>query len=207
MKLATLNRRSTKRVEVGIGQRPIHRAGRRSQPPLPCGTMFDYVNDGRMGLIVCGRELKISFTSVDQIESIYKTVERVGKKHKLKLKLVYCGTTINWPDPEQIDFPALVGIVTHETVEEEFRTLPKSALSPKKIPAGVWSALNATGLAFSETDATYLAVMGWAAASIQVGDGKPLCSVQVDYPSYRRIDGEAKIMGSSEQLTMSVWDY
>lgn len=157
-----------------------------------------------VGLIVVGRLVNSEFESADAIEDAADAVATVAAKYKLPISFIYCGTTINWPDDYEYT-ASMVGLVTHEHYgddEDEGAPVPASAFEKKEIPEEFWSELSeTTGMKFSGSNATYLAVAGWTWTDLSV-NGERVVGADSEGSGYTKIDGNDQVMNSSETLMM-----
>ncbi|HJK89976.1 MAG TPA: hypothetical protein RMG95_03500 [Polyangiaceae bacterium LLY-WYZ-15_(1-7)] len=154
-------------------------------------------------LIVIGRPVKTEFESVEQIEAAASAADELARKLKLPLGLVYCGTTINWPDDFEYT-PCLVGLVTHVYYgddEAEPGPLPAAAMAERTIPDEFWAAMKELGLELEGETGTYLAVAGWTWADISGPDGERIVGVSAEDDGYTRLDGNDAVM-KGEGLTI-----
>lgn len=156
------------------------------------------------GNIVIGRVVEGDFENVDEIEALANAVDELARKTKLPLGIVYCGTTINWPD--DFEYTAIIaGLVTHVhwgDEEAEAGPLPAAALTPQTVPAELWDLLKEKGKSAPGEDHIYLAITGWTWASIHGNDGERLAGTSGEDEGYVRIDTQDRIMGGKEPLTI-----
>jgi hypothetical protein len=86
--------------------------GARSPMSLCSASMSSRLNEmENEGLVVIGRVVGNEYDSPEPIEALAAAVDAWGEKLSLPLGLVYCGTTINWPDDVRYT-PIVIGLVT-----------------------------------------------------------------------------------------------
>lgn len=138
------------------------------------------------GLVVIGRVIEPeTFDSPEPIKALVATIEAEAAKHSLPLGLVYCGTTINWPD--DVEFTSIViGLVTFSGAGDDDVPLA-GEVGPKAmdvsrgdaIPESFWSALEEKhNVKLEGPTEVYLAVAGWTWASL--GDDEVCASADHD---------------------------
>lgn len=151
------------------------------------------------GLVVIGRTVANDWSSVDEIRKVAEAVDALAAKHSLPLGLIYCGTTINWPDDFEYT-PIMIGLITFSGFGDDDEPIagqvPPEAMDlgrASSIPEGFWRALEEEhGVELrGETD-VYLATAGWTWASLEQADGKRVCSVSTEDEGYRVIPEEAR---------------
>ena len=151
------------------------------------------------GLIVQGRTVGNEWDSPEPIKAVAAKVDDWGRKLSLPLGLVYCGTTINWPD--EVEFtPILIGLVTfsgHGDDDEPFAgEAGPEAMDISRgqaIPERFWNALEAEhGVQFGSELDVYLAVAGWTWTALESDDGERVCSVSSEDDGYVVIPPEAR---------------
>lgn len=140
------------------------------------------------GLIVVGRVVDNGWKEHEKIEAVAAAVDAWAAKLSLPLGLVYCGTTINWPNEDPSYSPILIGLVTFDgpgdddepiagTVEPSQMALAQA----EKIPAAFWSALEAEhGVTFSGEPNVYLAAAGWTWTRLESPDGEKVSTSTED---------------------------
>ena len=151
------------------------------------------------GLVVIGRVVGNEYDSPEPIEALAKAVDAWGEKLSLPLGLVYCGTTINWPDDVKYT-PIVIGLVTFsgfgdddEPVAGEVGPQAMDVGRAKEIPAEFWSSLREThGVTLPDTDEVYLAAAGWTWVSMESPEGDRVCSVSTEDDGYRAIPVELR---------------
>ena len=155
------------------------------------------------GLVVIGRVVGTEYDSPEPIEALAAVVDAWGEKLSLSLGLVYCGTTINWPDDVKYT-PIVIGLVTwsgfgdDEPVAGEVEPSEMDIARAKAIPEEFWRSLREQhGVTLSETDEVYLAAAGWTWVSMGSDEGERVCSVSTEDDGYCVIP-EAIRSGSRE---------
>ncbi len=137
------------------------------------------------GLIVIGRPLSNEWEDCEKVKAVAAAVDAWASKLSLPLGLIYCGTTINWP--EEVKYtPLIIGLVTFSGYGDDDEpvagVVPPSAMSASeasKIPAEFWADLEAThGVAFSDEPDVYLACAGWTWARMEGGGHKVSTSTE-----------------------------
>lgn len=146
------------------------------------------------GLVVIGRVVGNEYDSSAPIEALAAAVDAWGGKLSLPLGLVYCGTTINWPD--DVKYTSIViGLVTFsgfgdddEPVAGEVNPSAMDIARAKAIPEEFWRCLREEhGVTLSESDDVYLAAAGWTWVSMGSAEGERVCSVSTEDDGYRVI--------------------
>lgn len=131
------------------------------------------------GLIVVGRPVRNEWDDCEKIKAVASAVDVWGAKLALPLGLIYCSTTINWPD--EVGFtPMLIGLITFsgygDDDEPEAGVVEPAQMSAdhaRKIPAEFWADLEvAHGVTFSGEPEVYLACAGWTWARMEGGGHK-----------------------------------
>ncbi|MCA9660647.1 MAG: hypothetical protein KC486_20060, partial [Myxococcales bacterium] len=120
------------------------------------------------GLVVIGRPLRNEYDAPAPIEALAAAVDAWGRKLSLPLGVVYCGTTINWPDDVQYT-PIVIGLITFsgygdddEPVAGDVDARAMDLARAEAIPAEFWRALaDEHGVEVPEKDDVYLAAAGW----------------------------------------------
>lgn len=143
------------------------------------------------GLVVIGRVVGNEYDSPEPIEALAAAVDAWGEKLSLPLGLIYCGTTINWPDGVQYT-AMVIGLVTFsgygdddQPVVGEVGPQEMDVERAKSIPAEFWSSLRETHrVTLSETDEVYLAAAGWTWVSVGPADGHAVCTVSTEDDGY-----------------------
>lgn len=156
------------------------------------------------GVIVIGRVVKGDFESTDEIEELGAAVDALGRKLGKNLGIVYCGSTINWPDDFEYT-PIVAGIITHVhwgDEEAEPGPLPAAALTKEPVPGELWELIAEKGKKVSGEDQVLLAIAGWTWASIHGNDGERIVGTSGEDSGYVRIDDKPRIMSGKEPLTM-----
>jgi hypothetical protein len=158
------------------------------------------------GLVVIGRAVTNDWASADAIRAAAEAVDAWGQKLSLPLGLVYCGTTINWPDGYQYT-PVLIGLVTfsgfgddEEPIAGEVPPESMDIARASAIPEELWRSLEEQhGVELGDLD-VYLAAAGWTWTRLEMADGGTVCGVSTEDDGYRAIPEE----GRSEHCVMSV---
>lgn len=156
------------------------------------------------GIILIGRVVNGDFESCDEIEDLGAAVDALGKKLGKNLGIVYCGTTINWPDEFEYT-PVVAGIITHVhwgDEEAEAGPLPASAVVKQSVPTELWELIKEKGKSVSGEDQVMLAIAGWTWASIHGNDGERIAGTSGEDSGYVRIDDKPRIMSGKEPLTI-----
>ena len=151
------------------------------------------------GLVVIGRGVGNEYDSPEPVEALAKAVDAWGEKLSLPLGLVYCGTTINWPDDVKYT-PIVIGLVTFsgfgdddEPVAGEVVPSEMDIARAKAIPEEFWRCLREEhGVTLSESDDVYLAAAGWTWVSMGSVEGERVCSVSTEDDGYRVIPEEIR---------------
>lgn len=151
------------------------------------------------GLVVIGRVVGNEYDSPEPVEALAATIDAWAEKLSLPLGLIYCGTTINWPDDVQYT-PIVIGLVTFsgygdddEPVAGEFGPEAMDVGQARAIPEEFWSSLREThGVTLSDTDEVYLAAAGWTWVSFGPPEGDSVCSVSTEDDGYRVIPLELR---------------
>lgn len=157
------------------------------------------------GLIVIGRPVGSEWDDCEKVQAVAAAVDAWASKLSLPLGLIYCGTTINWPDEVKYT-PILIGLITFsgygdddEPVAGVVEPSAMQADKASKIPAEFWADLEAThGVAFSGEPDVYLACAGWTWARMEGGGHK--VSTSTEDSGFRVIPEAAR----SATLTMKV---
>ncbi len=139
------------------------------------------------GLVVIGRPLGNEYDAPEPIEALAATIDAWGEKLGLPLGLVYCGTTINWPDDVKYT-SIVVGLVTFsgygdddEPVAGELVPEAMDLGRARAIPAEFWAALrDEHGVSVPDEDEVYLAAAGWTWVSLQGAGGERVCAVSTE---------------------------
>ncbi len=151
------------------------------------------------GLVVIGRGVGNEYDSPEPVEALAKAVDAWGEKLSLPLGLVYCGTTINWPDDVRYT-PIVIGLVTFsgfgdddEPVAGEVEPGEMDVARAKAIPEEFWNSLREEhGVTLSASDEVYLAAAGWTWVSMGSAEGERVCSVSTEDDGYRVIPEEIR---------------
>ena len=146
------------------------------------------------GVVVIGRPLGNEYDSPDPIEALAATIDAWGQRLSLPLGLVYCGTTINWPDDVQYT-PIVVGLVTFsgygdddDPVAGELVPADMDVGRARAIPQEFWQALrDEHGVSVPDEDDVYLAAAGWTWVSVDGPEGESVCAVSTEDDGYRVI--------------------
>ncbi|MCB9705473.1 MAG: hypothetical protein H6711_26620 [Myxococcales bacterium] len=151
------------------------------------------------GLVVIGRPLLNEYDTPEPIEALAATVDAWGTKLSLPLGVVYCGTTINWPDDVQYT-PIVIGLVTFsgygdddEPVAGDVDAKAMDLARAKAIPAEFWRALaDEHGVEVPDTDDVFLAAAGWTWVALDGDDGESVCSVSTEDDGFTVIPEELR---------------
>ena len=143
------------------------------------------------GLVVLGRPLGSEYDSPEPIEALAATIDAWGQRLALPLGLVYCGTTINWPDDVKYT-PIVVGLITFsgygdddEPVAGQIGPADMDLGRARAIPAEFWQALrDEHGVSVPDEDEVLLAAAGWTWVSVTGPDGQRVCSVSTEDDGY-----------------------
>ena len=143
------------------------------------------------GLVVIGRPLRNEYESPEPIEALAATIDAWGQRLSLPLGLVYCGTTINWPDDVRYT-SIVVGLVTFsgygdddEPVAGQLGPTDMDLARGTAIPEEFWQALrDEHGASLPDENEVYLAAAGWTWVSVDGPDGKRVCSVSTEDDGY-----------------------
>lgn len=140
------------------------------------------------GLVVIGRPVASEYDSPEPIEALAAAIDAWGERLSLPLGLIYCGTTINWPDDVQYT-PIVIGLVTFsgygdddEPVAGEVGPAEMDLARAKAIPAEFWRSLaEEHGVSFaSDEDEVYLAAAGWTWVALDSATKKSACAVSTE---------------------------
>ncbi len=156
------------------------------------------------GIILIGREVQGDFESCDAIEELAGAVDSLAGKLRQNIGLVYCGTTINWPDDFEYT-PVLAGIITHVHYGDDegiAEPIPQNALAKQAVPTELWDLIAEKGFKVSGEDQTFLAIAGWTWATIFGNNGESIIGTSGEDEGFIRIDDNPRIMGGKEPLTM-----
>ena len=150
------------------------------------------------GLIVIGRRIGNEWETPEEVQAVAATVDAWGKKLSLPLGLVYCGTTINWP--EDVEFtPIVIGLITFsgygdddEPVAGQVGPESMDVSRASAIPDGFWQALaDEHQVDFSGDVDVYLAAAGWTWVRL-AKDGESVCGTSTEDDGFRVIPVEAR---------------
>lgn len=158
-----------------------------------------------LGLIVIGRPITSEFSSTEEIEELASAVDGLAGKLQEPLGIVYCGTTINWPDEFEYT-PVIAGLITHMhwgDDDSDPAPIPAKALAKREVPAALWELIADKGKKFAGEDHTYLAIAGWTWATIYGNEGKSIVGTSGEDSGYVRIDDKPRIMDGKEPLTIN----
>ncbi|MBL8635724.1 MAG: hypothetical protein JNM40_21035 [Myxococcales bacterium] len=156
------------------------------------------------GLVVIGRVVQTEYDTSEPIEALAEAVDDWAAKLSLPLGLVYCGTTINWPDDVRYT-PLLIGLVTFSGYGDDDEPVA-GHVGPgamdlgraKAIPEAFWQSLREQhGVTLSDHDEVYLAAAGWTWVSMGSAEGERVCSVSTEDDGYRVI---------AEALRTGTWE-
>jgi hypothetical protein len=151
------------------------------------------------GLIVIGRPVATSYDSPDDVEALADVVDEWAKKLSLPLGLVYCNTTVNWPDG--IEFASiLIGLVTFSgygaTDDSIAHNVSPDAMDLSRaeaIPSDFWEVLEQEhDVGFAGGVDVRLAVAGWAWARLE-RDGTVLCSAAAEDDGHALIPDHLRV--------------
>lgn len=151
------------------------------------------------GLIVLGRPVGSEWDSVETIRRVAAAVDAWGKKLSLPLGLVYCGTTVNWPDEFEYT-PVLIGLITFsgfgdddEPIAGEVGPEAMNLAGGEKIPDAFWHDLEeAHGLELEGETDVYLATAGWTWARLEADDGESVCGVSTEDDGYTVVPEDSR---------------
>lgn len=129
------------------------------------------------GIIIIGRPVETEFDTPEPIEALAQTIDELAAKHSLPLGLVYCGTTVNWPDEVELT-PIVIGLVTFSGFGDDDEPLAGTvgpehmdAARAEEIPETFWAALSDKhGVEFGGGADVLLAVGGWTWANLEKDD-------------------------------------
>ncbi len=160
--------------------------------------MVSYLNEmENEGLIVIGRRVSGSFETSEEVEAVAKTVDGWAKRTGRDLGLVWCGTTINWPDDVE-GTASIVGLITcvvpGEDDESKGMEVDPDAmdLSRAQIPDELWKALkDEHGLTFKGKTDVFFAAAGWTWARMTCEGAKDLYASTED-EGYIRVPPSAR---------------
>jgi len=150
------------------------------------------------GLIVIGRAVGDEFDSHEKIEALAKTVDAWATEHSVPLALVYCGTTINWPD--DVGFtPIVIGLVTFsgygdddEPVAGEVGPKAMDVGRAAEIPSGFWEAVEREhGVELEGEVDVLLAVAGWTWVGLDRGEDD-VCGVSAEDDGFCVVPAELR---------------
>ena len=150
------------------------------------------------GLVVIGRGVGNEWAEQEKVEAVAAAVDAWGAKLKLPLGLVYCGTTINWPDDVELT-PIVIGLITFsgfgdddEPVAGEVPPEAMDGARAASIPDAFWQDLAEThGVELTGGSDVFLAAAGWTWTRLE-HDGATVCSVSTEDDGYTRIPAEAR---------------
>ena len=143
------------------------------------------------GLVVLGRPVSNEYDTPEPIEAIAEFVDAWAAKLSLPLGLVYCGTTINWPDDVEYT-PIIIGLITFngygdddEPTAGEVTPEAMDLARAEAIPAEFWQALKKEhGVNVTRSDKVLLAAAGWTWVELVDAAGKRVCSVSTEDAGY-----------------------
>lgn len=133
------------------------------------------------GLIVIGRPVDGELSDPETVQAIAATVDAWAQRTGTDLGLVWCGTTINWPDDMEFT-PSIIGLITFsgfgDDDEPEAGEVTPEMLDGGRgasIPEELWSELEQEhGIAFDGETDVYLAAAGWTWVRMKPEGGKEL---------------------------------
>ncbi len=150
------------------------------------------------GLVVIGRVVGNAWESPEPIQAVAATVDEWARKLSLPLGLVYCGTTINWPD--DVGFtPILIGLITFSGYGDDDEP-HAGEVGPSEMDLGRASAIpdefwqdlvDKHGVELDAAVDVYLAVAGWTWARLE-NDGEVACDVSAEDDGYIDIPAELR---------------
>jgi hypothetical protein len=151
------------------------------------------------GLVVIGRVVATEFDAPGPIEALAEAVDAWGAKLSLPLGLIYCGTTINWPDDVRYT-PLVIGLVTFsgygdddEPIAGEVVAKEMDISAAAAIPAEFWRALEEEhSITFDGDVDVHLAAAGWTWVALDDGAGKTVCSVSTEDDGHCVIPAELR---------------
>lgn len=147
------------------------------------------------GMIVYGRPVTSEFQSTQEISELAHKLTARGKRLGLDLGLIYCGTTINWPDEFEFT-PILIGVVTFSRYGDDdykhFDDVPASAFERPTLPKKFWAEVEELGVEFDgEAPEFFLAVGGWTWTALHGANGERLEGVSAEDEGYIALDPPA----------------
>ncbi len=151
------------------------------------------------GLVVLGRPVSNEYDAPEPIEALAEFVDAWAAKLSLPLGLVYCGTTINWPDDVEYT-PILIGLITFngygdddEPTAGEVTPEAMDLSRAKAIPAEFWRELQSVhGVKVPKGDRVLLAAAGWTWVELVDAAGERVCSVSTEDAGYRTIPAKLR---------------
>jgi hypothetical protein len=138
------------------------------------------------GLVVLGRVVATTYGSPDEVEALADVVDGWAEKLSLPLALVYCSTTMNWPDG--VEYAGiLIGLVTFSgfgdtdnSVAHDVGADATDLSRADAIPSAFWEELEKEhNVEFEGGVDVRLAVAGWAWARLEL-DGSVSCSAAAE---------------------------
>jgi hypothetical protein len=150
------------------------------------------------GLIVIGRLVATSYQRPDEVQALADVVDQWAERLSLPLGLVYCSTTMNWPDG--VEFAGiLIGLVTFSgygasdaPIAHDVSPDAMDISRAESIPSELWEVLERDHeVTFEGTVDVRLAVAGWAWARLE-RDGAVLCGAAAEDDGYVRIPDEVR---------------
>lgn len=126
------------------------------------------------GLVVIGRLVATTYDRPDEVEALADVVDQWAEKLSLPLGLVYCSTTVNWPDGVELA-SILIGLVTFSgyggndaAIAHDVSPDAMDISRAEAIPSAFWQALEQEhGVTFEGGVDVRLAVAGWAWARLE----------------------------------------
>jgi len=131
--------------------------------------------------------------------AVAAAVDAWGAKLSLPLGLVYCGTTINWPDDVEFT-PIVIGLITcsgfgddDAPIAGEVGPEAMDRARADAIPEAFWQDLaEKHGVALTGDPDVYLAAAGWTWTRLERDEGDTVCSVSTEDDGYTRIPEDAR---------------
>lgn len=138
------------------------------------------------GLVVIGRPVTTSYERPEDIEALAGIVDEWAEKLSLPLGLVYCSTTVNWPDGVELA-SILIGLITfsgyggtNEDIAHDITAGVMDISRAESIPGDFWKVLEQDhDVEFGGGVDVRLAVAGWAWARLERA-GTVVCGVSAE---------------------------
>jgi hypothetical protein len=150
------------------------------------------------GLVVVGRPVATSYDRAADVEALADVVDQWAEKLSLPLGLVYCGTTLSWPEGGE-SAGILIGLITFSgyggTNYDIAHTVSPDAMDGSRaeaIPGEFWDVLQQEhDVEFDGEVDVRLAVAGWAWARLE-RDGTVKCGVAAEDDGHMIIPDELR---------------